>query len=137
MDRATADDSVEVVLPNDATAALRARHAVRSTLTRWRLPHLIDACMLAVSELVTNALRHGSPPISVLLRRHQRDVRLDVHDGDPLSFSARHPGDETDLRESGRGLDIVRAVADESGLERVEGDGKTAFATWHVDTKSD
>ena len=125
---------MEVLLPNDATAAAQARHTVRRTLMQWRLPHLIDVCMLAVSELVTNALRHGKPPIRMQLCRHQRDVRLDVHDSDPSPISDRsHAG--RDLAESGRGLEIVRAICDESGSERVEGDGKTAFATWHVPGK--
>ena len=92
--------------------------------------------MLAASELVTNALRHGSPPISMLLCRHRRDVRLDVHDGDPSPIPAQQQRGR-DLAESGRGLEIVRAVSDESGSERIEGDGKTAFATWHVKAKSD
>lgn len=134
-DRAAADDAVEVLLPNDAMAAQWARHSVRSTLTRWRLPHLIDACMLAVSELVTNALRHGSPPIRMLLRRHPGDVRLDVHDSDPAPIAAE-PHHVSGQAESGRGLEIVRAVSDESGSEHIEGNGKTAFATWHVNATS-
>ncbi|RKN42969.1 ATP-binding protein [Streptomyces hoynatensis] len=37
----------------------RARDFTRNTLYGWRLPEQFDAVSLVVSELVTNALRHG------------------------------------------------------------------------------
>lgn len=86
-------DTVEVRQPNDGTAAKKARNSVRDTLTRWRLPLIIDACVLAVSEIVTNALRHGRPPVDMLLRRRARDVRRDVHDSDPRPLAHGHHGD--------------------------------------------
>jgi two-component sensor histidine kinase len=39
--------------------------------------------VLVVSELVTNAIRYGSPPVYVVLRRGSQDLRVDVHDSYP------------------------------------------------------
>ena len=126
-------DTVKLSLPNNTTAPAHARRTVRDTLTRWRLPALIDGCVLAVSELVTNALRHGRPPIDLLLRRRAHDVRLDVHDTNPHLVARTDSGDATDLSESGRGLDMVGAVADASGWKHIPGDGKTVFASWRAE----
>jgi anti-sigma regulatory factor (Ser/Thr protein kinase) len=104
-------ESVELCLPADPAAVRDAREVVRSTLTRWRLPHLVEACVLAVSELVTNALRHGRPPIDMRLRRVSKKVELEVEDQGSGPAEPPHPAD--DLAESGRGLGIVRAVADD------------------------
>lgn len=128
-----AGDIVDVSLPNEPAAAGQARGVVRDTLTRWRLPLLIESCALAVSELVTNAVRHGRPPIGMRLRRRPRDVRLDVRDSDPQTGPAPDGGDAIKERESGRGLNIVQAIADDSGSEHIPGDGKTVFASWRTE----
>ena len=122
---------MELALPDDATAPGIARGSVRATLTLWRLPNLIDACVLAVSELVTNAHLHGRPPVGLLLRRRLHEVRMEVHDGDP-QLSAGRPDGSPDLAEAGRGLDIVGVVADDTGYERIPGDGKSVYASWHT-----
>ena len=49
-------------LPPDATCARHARSLARQTLTALNLDELADSVTLAVSELVTNALRHATPP---------------------------------------------------------------------------
>jgi anti-sigma regulatory factor (Ser/Thr protein kinase) len=125
-------NTVGMSLPNDATAPGSARHAVRETLTRWRLPALVDSCVLTVSELVTNALRHGLPPLGLVVRRRKGAVRIDVMDArpEPLEDMGRLQPDE--LAESGRGLEIIRAVADDLGSEHIPGDGKNVYASWNV-----
>jgi len=125
-------DTVGVSLPNDATAPGTARRVVRDTLTGWRLPALVDSCVLTVSELVTNAVRHGLPPLGLRVRRWVGGVRIDVSDGrpEPLDTSSRRQ--PVGLTESGRGLGIVRAVADDLGSEHVPGDGKYVYASWTV-----
>jgi len=118
------------ILPDDERAAGQARRAVRGTLTGWRLPAVIDDAVLAVSELVTNAVRHGLPPIGLLLRRRVGQVRIDVDDARPEPLSA--VGKPGGLVESGRGLDIVRDVADDVGSEHIPGDGKSVYASWNI-----
>jgi anti-sigma regulatory factor (Ser/Thr protein kinase) len=128
-------DDVQISLPNDSTAPGQARQAVTATLTRWHLSYLSDSCMLAVSELVTNAVQHGRPPIGMFLRRGALAIRLDVHDGDPKPISEMHGGGTLDLLESGRGLEVVQAISDDCGSEHIPGDGKTVFASWHVNSR--
>jgi serine/threonine-protein kinase RsbW len=118
------------VLPNDDTAARRARNAVRTTLKRWHLYGLIDDAVLAVSELTTNAVRHGLPPILLFVRRGFAHVRIDVGDARPDGLAPRQ--DPAEFRESGRGLDIVSSVSDEAGSESIPDDGKTVYACWNV-----
>lgn len=118
-----ADDPVHVELSQDRHAPGDARRATRDALVRWRLPELVDTVVLAVSELVTNAVRYGRPRVSLDLRRQAEQVRVEVHDGDPgepPAVSGEVPPDA----ESGRGLGIVRALADDVSVEQVPEDGK-------------
>jgi anti-sigma regulatory factor (Ser/Thr protein kinase) len=85
-----------------------------------------------VSELVTNALKHGLPPVSLLVRRSKDDVRIDVGDARPETLDATHQPYPEELAESGRGLDIIRQVSDDAGSEHIPGDGKNVFASWKV-----
>jgi anti-sigma regulatory factor (Ser/Thr protein kinase) len=128
------DSAVEVALANDATAPGQARRAVRETLLRWRLPALVDSCVLAVSELVTNAVCHGLPPVALLMRRRFGNVRIDVNDARPELLTASGATQPDGVAESGRGLGLVREVADDLGSERVPGDGKNVYASWNVDS---
>ncbi|HSP39115.1 MAG TPA: ATP-binding protein [Frankiaceae bacterium] len=124
------DDTSAFVLANDDRAPGQARRAVRGTLTGWRLFAVIDDAVLAVSELVTNAVRHGLPPVGLLLRRRDGQVRIDVDDARPEPVALdRKPAD---FAESGRGLGIVSGVADDVGSEHIPGDGKFVFASWNI-----
>jgi anti-sigma regulatory factor (Ser/Thr protein kinase) len=125
-------DTVGMSLPNDATAPGTARRVVRDTLTGWRLPTLVNSCVLTVSELVTNALRHGLPPLGLRVRRRVGGVRIDVNDARPEPLDTNGQPQPADLAESGRGLGIVRQVADDLGSEHIPGDGKNVYASWNV-----
>ena len=120
-----APGEVQVELPPDLTAAREARAATKRILPRWALGALLDPVLLVVSELVGNAVRHGRPPVDMRLRKAGRGVRVDVHDEDATAPSVTHAAAEA---ESGRGLFLVDAVAAESGVEQVEGDGKVVWA---------
>lgn len=122
-------DEVRVDLPDDLRAPAEARRAVRVALGQWRLPALVDAVSLAVSELVTNAVRHGLPPVRLVLQRRSRDVRVDVHDEGQGEPTRRTAGE---AEESGRGLAIVEAVSETSGVEQVDDDGKITYATFEA-----
>jgi anti-sigma regulatory factor (Ser/Thr protein kinase) len=88
--------------------------------------------VLVVSELVTNAIRYGSPPVYVVLRRGSQDLRVDVHDSYPEGPAEGSAEAGDSVSESGRGLAICRAVADEVGRESVPGDGKLVYACFQV-----
>lgn len=120
-------DQVTVHLPQDASAAGRARQATRDALHSWRLPAVLDSAVLAVSELVTNALVHGRPRISLRLRRDPGQLSMHVHDGEPATEMLSST--EADA-ESGRGLTIVRTLSDDVSVEDIEGDGKVVHAVF-------
>ncbi|MEU9374874.1 ATP-binding protein [Streptomyces sp. NPDC048255] len=94
-----------------------ARQFTRDTLHAWGVTSRRDDMLLCVSELATNALRHGVPPGRGYLLRlfgfEDATVRIEVHDSGPgLSrITARPPG-----AEGGRGLDLVAALADAWGV---------------------
>lgn len=122
-------NAVRVDFARDQRAVGQARRAMRAALLGWRLPRLVDTVVLVTSELVTNAIRYGRPPLSVQLRRSPRQVQLDVHDGNPVELPVVL-GEAAAEVESGRGLGIVLALADEVTVEQVTGDGKIIHVTF-------
>ena len=87
----------------------------------WR--DQVDAAVLLVSELVTNAVRHAGGPCNLVVSFQDDTVELSVEDGDPQVPVARHA---RGLEETGRGILLVGALADEWGVRPTAG-GK---ATW-------
>jgi hypothetical protein len=61
LDHSTVSGSATCALPARFDAVKSARDFTRETLQRWRLEGEFDTVALVVSELVTNALRHGVP----------------------------------------------------------------------------
>jgi anti-sigma regulatory factor (Ser/Thr protein kinase) len=116
---------VHVELPQDLRAAGAARAATRRLLPRWCLGGLLDPVLLVVSELVANAVRHGRPPVDLRLRRAGQGVRIGVHDEAPSKPIPGLPGYDA---ESGRGMLLVDAVASDTGVEQIAGDGKVVWA---------
>lgn len=118
-------------LPADLTSARQARSAVRRALAAWRMEHLSGDAELLASELVANAAEHGDgTPISLALHRHpgpggRSGITCEVTD--TASAMPRRMEHSPDA-ERGRGLAIVAALAQSSGVRASEG-GKTAWFT--------
>ncbi len=86
---------------------------------------------LALSELVTNAVVHGSGPVEVTARNDGAAMRFEVADASPLAPRQRTamPDDS-----SGRGLAIVAAVAGAWGCDNDDAaGGKTVWFSLPVD----
>jgi anti-sigma regulatory factor (Ser/Thr protein kinase) len=132
-DQATGADSatLQTELPADLTSARHARSAVRQALAAWRMEHLCGDAELLASELVANAAEHGDgTPISLALRRHTEPggrpgITCEVTDTSP---AMARPADPAPDAERGRGLAIVAALAQSSGV-RATGAGKTTWFT--------
>jgi len=106
----------------------RARRALASCLTGWRLNGGLDAALLVVSELVGNAIRHV-PNGTVRLTATAGDGELLIEVRD----QSRTPpvldvGPEPE-NESGRGLLLVHALSRDWGWTP---DGDGAKTTWAV-----
>jgi anti-sigma regulatory factor (Ser/Thr protein kinase) len=129
MSDGTVSDDFEV--PNDVNAAAQARSHTRLVLSRWSVPGVIEPLVLVVSELVTNAVRHGRPPVQLLLRRVGRGVRVDVHDESPAfrpAESARDWAPAALEAEGGRGLPLIDNVSVDHGVDQIPDDGKRVWA---------
>jgi anti-sigma regulatory factor (Ser/Thr protein kinase) len=116
--------------------ARQARHWVAGVCEEIGRPELRDNAELALSEVVTNAILHGSPPVTVRLRGTVSHPRVEVRDGsaDQPAFPQLEVGQEFlgDLPTFGRGLAIVAHTSEAWGAEREE-DGKLV---WFVPTES-
>ncbi|WP_179332557.1 ATP-binding SpoIIE family protein phosphatase [Streptomyces sp. Tue6028] len=100
--------------PEDAAPG-RARKLARRALSRWGLEELTDSVELLVSEVVTNAVRYASRPVTLRLLR--TDVlRCEVGDDVPQLPRLRQAR-ATD--EGGRGLYLVNRLARRWGATRL------------------
>ncbi|GGT69400.1 hypothetical protein GCM10010256_29710 [Streptomyces coeruleorubidus] len=100
--------------PEDAAPG-RARRLARRALQRWGLEELSDSVELLVSEVVTNAVRYASRPVTLRLLR--TDVlRCEVGDDVPQLPRLRQAR-ATD--EGGRGLYLVNRLARRWGATRL------------------
>jgi len=109
-------------LQPQATSVARARELARGQLVTWGLDGLVDTTELLVSELVTNALRHGSGDIRLRLLL-DRTLVCEVWDGTLLQPRRRRARD-TD--EGGRGLQLVAMLSQSWGSRRTHR-GKTVW----------
>ncbi len=151
VDPTAVSGSASCALPARFEAVRGARSFTRSTLAQWGLDGRFDDVALVVSELVTNALRHGlpgdarpgatagagagGPEACVRLHLMRWSSRLVCAVRDPSedrpggSFEPEHTQENCDL-ESGRGLFLVDAYSDSWGWHPLAGrlTGKVVWA---------
>lgn len=102
----------------------KARYAMADCAKRWALPvSLSEDARLIVSELVTNAIVHGSGQVTLRLLHHVGLLRVEV-----IDESLRPPQMRTASFDDvhGRGLILVDALAHGWG---VSNEGRTTWAT--------
>ncbi|QKW35500.1 ATP-binding protein [Actinomadura sp. NAK00032] len=128
------------VLPAEITAPRAAREFTQATMDGWGVGGDAGAgdVVVAVSELVTNALRHGLEglpqplplcPIQLVLVGHPR--RLVVSVTDPSGRVPEPAASEPDrFTEGGRGLVVVGAISDAWGWARLATGGKAVWAAF-------
>ncbi|MCX5307903.1 MULTISPECIES: ATP-binding protein [Streptomyces] len=105
-----------------AASVPQVRSRVRATLDGWRVPaEVVDALLLAVSELVGNVVRHaggGAGRMRVAVSAGGGWMRLEVADRGAGLPRLPSPRAEVDPEsESGRGLLMVQLLTAELGGE--------------------
>jgi anti-sigma regulatory factor (Ser/Thr protein kinase) len=109
-----------------------ARRWVSATFADINRDDLAECAELGVSELVTNALLHATPPIHVAVRGTREHPRVEVRDTSvdkPVMPAPVDPDDaDAVLLTFGRGLNIVARASDAWGAE-IEDDGKVVWFT--------
>ncbi|MFD0438920.1 ATP-binding SpoIIE family protein phosphatase [Streptomyces chartreusis] len=110
-------------LEADPAVVGRARSDVSRKLTDWGLEELAFVAELVVSELVTNAIRYGRPPIRLRLI-HDRSLLCEVSDAGSTTPHLRRA---RVFDEGGRGLLLVAQLAGQWGTRHARR-GKTVWA---------
>lgn len=87
---------------------------------------LAENIVLAVSELVTNAVEHGEGDVALRVRYADNKLHIAVTDGSPVPANLRAPDDDDD---SGRGLLLVAVLAHAWGTS--DG-GRTTWCVFRV-----
>ncbi|MFG3253249.1 ATP-binding protein [Streptomyces sp. NPDC048172] len=106
----------------DAVWVERFRRIGAAKARQWSMPGLVGDLQVLVSELVTNALQHGTgAEIAVRYVVADGRVLVAVDDGSPGAAQVRQADDED---ETGRGMFLVDALATDWGVSE---DGTT---TW-------
>lgn len=140
-------------LPPSPGSAGQARRFLAATCQQWELPELRDDLLLAVSEVVTNAVLHARTPLSVHAAVRGPEVEVGVRDTDPRPPVVRAPRvdlvrdldalpqfDDVEPRHprlavgeagsvtAGRGLHLLEALADSWGVTPgADGRGKEVW----------
>jgi serine phosphatase RsbU (regulator of sigma subunit)/anti-sigma regulatory factor (Ser/Thr protein kinase) len=116
-------------LPADPPAVAPARHLAARQLATWGVDNdAAEVTELVVSELVTNAIRYGTPPIRLRLI-HDRALTCEVTDASSTSPHLRHAATND---EGGRGLFLISQLADAWGT-RYTPHGKTIWTEQRLD----
>lgn len=116
--------AAELALTLEPQAAGQAREFLKSVSCSVHASRVLDDAELLVSELVTNGVRFGSPPIVLRVEcLGEEGMVVAVSDGSPVMPEMQHP---EALSESGRGLQLVDWISDSWGVHP-ESEGKT---TW-------
>lgn len=126
-------------LTDDPVSPATARSHTRATLRGWGLGALADDACVIVSELVTNALRYGSPngsplrplpptetePFLLSMVHHDRSVLCAVFDPGTDIPVVKDPDY---FMESGRGLHVLESLSQSWGWTTPDRHGKAVWA---------
>lgn len=113
-----------LTLPPAPDSARTARRFVSEVLRAARADDFVDTTTLLASELVTNGIVHAHTDLQILVEATATWVRVEVVDGNPR-LPSRREYDENAT--TGRGLEMVELLADDFGVEPVDGGGKRVW----------
>lgn len=121
-----------VTLPYAAHAAAAARAHLRRQVQQLLRPATLDDALILTSELVTNAIRHGRPAVTLAVALEPSALTVIVTDTSPdlpPLAPAKPPVDSP----GGRGLVVVDALADQWGITPQHANpGKAVWFALHL-----
>ncbi|MFD0318502.1 ATP-binding SpoIIE family protein phosphatase [Streptomyces flavalbus] len=118
-------DSAVTDLPAVPSSVPEGRAFLHKTLSAWDCTAKADDALLLLSEILTNAVQHAEGPIGLRACRSLTELTVEVAD---LSSHLPQPRLAEKDAESGRGLLLVRSLADSWGVRPTD-EGKTTWFT--------
>ncbi|WUP62318.1 PAS domain S-box protein [Streptomyces sp. NBC_00258] len=117
--------AVTTDLPAVPESVPEGRAFLTKALTSWDCTTTADDARLLLSEILTNAVQHAQGPLGLHLCRTATELTVEVSDHSPHLPQPRLAAED---EESGRGLILVRALADTWGVRPTD-EGKTTWFT--------
>lgn len=115
--------TASVTLTADVRSVSFARRTLRDVMSRADADDQSDAALVALSEIVTNALVHAGTEVVLRIRSTSEGTRVEIEDGGGYLPVRQHlPGTAV----TGRGLQLVEALTDRWGSRR-RGSGKVVW----------
>jgi len=131
---ATTQPLATCTLSADPESVKTGRDFTRVTLGLWGMDKLTDVAELVISELLTNAVRHGVPSARSTVSQHCVRLRL-LAQAPFVMCMVADPGRDIPVprdfdpdAESGRGLSVVEACCVRWGWHLVDEGGKVVWA---------
>jgi anti-sigma regulatory factor (Ser/Thr protein kinase) len=114
-------------LPHRVDSVPAARAFLAELLSGWELADVvIDEASLLTTELMTNAVEHGSGVVDLEIAVHDGLLRVGVHDAD-TGLPVKRDGIGA-TAEGGRGIWLVQSIAHDWGSDSSgEAPGKTVW----------
>jgi len=113
--RPTEGEAAEAVMPNRPDSTPAARAFLTRLLNGWGVEQdVIDDAGLLTTELMSNAVRHGSGLITLRIEVDAGAIQVRVHDDGADTVQVKEVGEAS---VGGRGLFIVECVADQWGSD--------------------
>jgi hypothetical protein len=112
-------------LPAGTGACTLARRVVDAACREWRLPHVNENAALVVTELVSNALRHGGGDLELQVRLGRFFLHLAARDGSPHrprrvgGSAAPRGGDRVDQDQAPSAVVVLRVDVDALASRKV------------------
>jgi anti-sigma regulatory factor (Ser/Thr protein kinase) len=110
----------EFLIPAVSSAAAKAREALSSVIPPPQLAGRFNDAQLAITEIVTNAVRHGGlDGGAIRLTIDADDVQVRVETEQATDASGAHPVEPTidGVMTGGFGLMLVEKLADDWGVD--------------------
>ncbi|WP_406223397.1 ATP-binding protein [Streptomyces decoyicus] len=125
---------MQAAIPARLSEISGVRHRLREQLHDWKLDPVMDGAIIATSELVANAVVHGchgaNDVVTMTARCSGEQLLITVEDSSQHRPRLRRAPCDA---ESGRGLELVGALADGWGvMPAQEGIGKRVWLAFDL-----